>query len=768
MQTQQFSQLAVTPLLETASAAPDDTLDGANLITGYPFTVDDTVTHFSSDDDPADWYRIDVPVSGIYVFELSGFEGTVGNEGFTGPSISMYDAQGRIISTSIHPFSASPQPSEGRVTITTSHPIEAGETYYIQVFGTGATPADGEQDTPLPYTFKAFAPLDPDGFGKGFSEATPVDVPDQISGTLFFEQGTSEWLDYFTFEAPEDGLIEITLSGTIDNVFAAIGDRHQFTVLGGETDQNGSLTLQYPVVAAEIYFFRLEHLGAAGTNYQLSFSYVDADPSDYLDTDGPTVEQASALSFGQEIDNTVGFGGDAKDYYAFTAQTSGTVSFASEGYNDSLRVFVFDEDGEQVEVERTDNGDPNVSWQVQSGETYTIAVFSLEMTGTPYQFSAALASDEPPVSDNGTEGDDTITGGGGNDDLRGGAGDDTLDGGFGNDILRGEEGNDNLIGGEGNDVLIGGTGDDRLEGGPGDDAYRIDSEGDQVIESAGQGFDTVFSPFSYTLPIRVERLALTGSDDIDGTGHNGGTFLVGNSGNNTLTGDSWADTLDGGAGEDTLIGGAWHDVYFVDNVKDVVIEEDEVGYDSISSSVSYTLPDNVERIILTGSADIDATAGPNSDRLIGNTGNNVLLGLAGDDVLEGKAGNDQIDGGTGNDFLYGDEGNDTIIGGLGADLMVGGDGQDVFQFTASAELNGDLITDFEAGVNGDQLDFSVLFDAIGYSGNTPIQDGYVKFDQVGSDTAVRLDPNGGGDSFSVSLTLQGTEASDIVDEQIVS
>lgn len=760
--------IALTRLFETASAESDDTLEGATPIAGFPFETSDTVRHFLSDTDPRDWYRIDIPVTGIYVFELTGFEGIPNDNGLVAPFMAMYDDQGQFISSTTHSFSASPQPSDGRVTITTSRPVQAGETYYIQVYPVGTLEPDEDAETPLPYTLRAFAPLDPDGYGKSFSEATPVDVPDQISGTLFLETGTSEWLDYFTFEAPQDGLIEITLSGVIDTIFAAIGDRHQFTVLGGETNPDGSVTLQYPVIAGETYFLRLEHLGAAGTTYQLDFGYADAELSEYLDTDGPTVELASSLGFGQEIDNTVGFDGDAKDYFAFTAPTSGTVSLAFEGYNDSLRVFVFDADGNQVDVERISTGDPDVSWQVESDETFTIAVFSQEMTGTPYQFAAALASDEPPLADNGTEGDDTITGGGGDDDLRGGLGNDTLDGSFGNDTLRGEDGNDTLVGGNGNDVLIGGPGDDRLEGGSGDDAYRIDSEGDQVIESAGQGFDTVFSSFSYTLPIRVERLALTGSDDIDGTGHNGGTFLVGNSGNNTLTGDSWADTLDGGAGKDTLIGGAWHDVYFVDNVNDVVIEKDEIGYDSISSSATYTLPDNVERIILTGSADTDATAGPNADRLIGNTGNNVLLGLAGDDVLEGKAGSDQIDGGVGNDFLYGDEGNDTIIGGLGADLMAGGAGRDVFRYSAAEELNGDLITDFEAGAGGDQLDFSALFDAIGYSGSTPIQDGYIALDQVGADTVARLDLDGGGDSFSVSLTLRAVTASDIIDEQIVS
>ncbi len=356
----------------------------------------------------------------------------------------------------------------------------------------------------------------------------------------------------------------------------------------------------------------------------------------------------------------------------------------------------------------------------------------------------------------------------GDDELTGDSGADSLIGGFGDDVLRGGEGDDYLEGGFGNDVLIGGAGVDSMNGGFGDDAYRVDSNQDVVEEESDQGEDTIFSSVSLTLPLNVERLVLTGSDDLTGVGHNGGVTLVGNDGNNTLRGNSASDTLDGGAGDDTLIGDALNDVYFVDSVGDVVVEDDVIGYDSISSTVSYTIPENVERIILVGSDPLSATGSSNADRLIGNAGDNTLLGLDGDDVMEGRDGSDLIQGGVGNDFLFGDDGDDTIIGGTGADFMEGGAGQDTFVFQFSSEFSTDLITDFEAGENGDVLDFSAFFDTVDYAGSTPVADGYLSFEQSGADTIVRIDEDGGGDSFSLSLTLRDVTATDIIDANVLS
>src|SRR5439155_4350277 len=109
--------------------------------------------------------------------------------------------------------------------------------------------------------------------------------------------------------------------------------------------------------------------------------------------------------------------------------------------------------------------------------------------------------------------------------------------------------------------------------------------------SAGQGYDTVESSISYTLPANVEQLVLTGSDAINGTGNTLG---------NTLVGNSAANVLDGAGGADAMLGGAGDDTYIVNSTADAVIENAGEGLDTVRSSVSFVLPANVENLVLTG------------------------------------------------------------------------------------------------------------------------------------------------------------------------
>jgi Ca2+-binding RTX toxin-like protein len=55
---------------------------------------------------------------------------------------------------------------------------------------------------------------------------------------------------------------------------------------------------------------------------------------------------------------------------------------------------------------------------------------------------------------------------------------------------------------------------------------------------------------------------------------------------------------------------------------------------------SYTLPDNVENLVLTGTFAINGTGNEENKRIIGNLGNNMLDGGAGADVMFGGTGND--------------------------------------------------------------------------------------------------------------------------------
>jgi len=145
-----------------------------------------------------------------------------------------------------------------------------------------------------------------------------------------------------------------------------------------------------------------------------------------------------------------------------------------------------------------------------------------------------------------------------------------------------------------------------MSGGAGDDNYFVDDAGDQVVENAGEGFDTVYSGAHIRLSANVERRNL----------------------------------LDGGGGVDTMYGGAGNDNYFVDNALDRVVENAGEGSDFVFSSVSYILPTNVENLVLQGSENASGTGNALANSIYGNSGNNWLDGQGGADVLTGNGGND--------------------------------------------------------------------------------------------------------------------------------
>ncbi len=357
----------------------------------------------------------------------------------------------------------------------------------------------------------------------------------------------------------------------------------------------------------------------------------------------------------------------------------------------------------------------------------------------------------------GAAGGDSITGGDGTDVLRGGTGDDTLEGGAGADIywvdslgdivvetlvgsgdfvsasvdftlganveelaltgaaatgvgnaldnrltgsdaanfLAGDAGFDSLYGGAGADTLDGGSAQDVMEGGSGDDVYVVDSVADVVVEAAGDAADLVQSGVAYTLGNELEKLALTGTDTLSGTGNDKANLITGNvaantlsglvgndslfgedgdddlsgdAGDDSLTGGVGNDTLHGGAGADTLSGNAGNNLYVVDSLLDVIVD-DPASIDTVASSIDYTLASTLDNLVLTDLTAVNGTGNGLGNEMTGNAMDNLLLGLGGGDALRGAAGNDTLDGGADGDALEGGSGDDFYIVTTG-DLIV--------------------------------------------------------------------------------------------------
>jgi serralysin len=198
----------------------------------------------------------------------------------------------------------------------------------------------------------------------------------------------------------------------------------------------------------------------------------------------------------------------------------------------------------------------------------------------------------------------------------------------------------------------------------------------------------------------------SGNDKI--TGNDADNSLEGNGGNDTLVGGRGSDTLNGGFGVDLMIGGNEGDLYLVDNALDKVTEALNEGFDTIETTVSYSMAAsaNIEMLKLLGTGDLNGTGSATGNYLIGNSGNNKLSGGGGSDLLLGNDGNDWLDGGALEDTIYAGKGNDVVLGGSGAhDSIFGEEGDDV--------LNGGYgIDDILGGEGNDTLNGGADVDAL--------------------------------------------------------
>lgn len=288
--------------------------------------------------------------------------------------------------------------------------------------------------------------------------------------------------------------------------------------------------------------------------------------------------------------------------------------------------------------------------------------------------------------------------------------------GFGNAL------NNNMSGNAGNNVLNGGLGVDMMRGGAGNDTYRIDTNGDGVLELVGGGVDTVQSTISYTMAGNVERLSLLGAAHINGTGNVLNNDMTGNAGNNVLN---------GGLGADMMRGGLGNDVYIVDNTGDRMMEAAAAGRDAVQASINHTLGAQMEDLALRGTA----TAGN------GNELDNIIRGNDMANRLDGRAGRDTMDGG------------------LGRDVLIGGEAADRFMFTtALGNGNMDQIQDFQRGADRIMVDNDIFaglnagaMDAARFRAGPQAQDADDRILYDNATGALYYDADGNGTMASVEF-----------------
>jgi Ca2+-binding RTX toxin-like protein len=312
------------------------------------------------------------------------------------------------------------------------------------------------------------------------------------------------------------------------------------------------------------------------------------------------------------------FGGEASDTYVVLPDdmdlpaelmAEGTDGIMSDGSRD----MIFEERGEGSDT-------------IYASVSYTM---TQARTPGPFLFSYYYAEIEALIltgSDNingtgnsfaqlvqGNSGNNRLDGGGGADSLLGAVGDDTIFGGSGTASGVAVNDNDSLQGGAGNDWLTGDIGNDTIDGGSGADWASYASASTGVTIDLASGF------------------ARGGHDEdrlVDVEAAMGGI------GNDQFWGDAGDNTLSGGAGADTMDGRSGNDLFYVDNSLDRVFELAQGGSETIITSVSYALPDNVEQIVIAdGVTGIAITGSSGADVIIGNGRANTFNGGAGDDII---------------------------------------------------------------------------------------------------------------------------------------
>lgn len=509
--------------------------------------------------------------------------------------------------------------------------------------------------------------------------------------------------------------------------------------------------------------------------------------------------------------------------------------------------YVLDQAGDQViEADQEGTDTVEVAFSVDLGLPGYAHIENLSLTGTG-DLQGTGSSANNLIT--GNAGNNLLRGGAGTDTLLGGAGNDTLDGGdaWDSDTLKGgtgddtyvltgtantiqeraNEGNDtvlsansveltgalqnienltltgtrainatgnqaaNVLTGNGADnVLDGAGGTDRLVGGLGDDTYVLSEAGDQPVERAGEGVDTVRAAFSLDLSnaalANIENATLTGASDAALTGSATDNRLIGNLGANRILGGAGSDTLSGGdgndeltddlGGQDVLVGDAGADVFRIGAASapgttryvkvqggsdgdvlylgngilpehvirkragdNFVLEIHSPNLDLAAFSVELTNQlraggkGQVQELRFVSAPDVVWT-------LVDLGGVDSQVGTDGDDALVGTDGrSDWLQGLGGNDTLRGLGSADTLAGGTGNDRLFGGTGDDIYEFGAQA---GNDLVDESASDGQDTVRF---IDGIGST--------HVQLFRVAGDM-------GGGGYTNDSLVIRNTDTGD--------
>jgi Ca2+-binding RTX toxin-like protein len=281
-------------------------------------------------------------------------------------------------------------------------------------------------------------------------------------------------------------------------------------------------------------------------------------------------------------------------------------------------------------------------------------------------------------------------------------------------------------------------------------SFYLSFSSDSLLDGDGMN---VFPPndFRFTTalsPVAVEALGTDAGEQINGSnlgdhingaggadqlfgfsgddalaGGNGNDILYGGAGNDVLKGESDNDHLDGNAGDDTLEGGDGNDT--LADAEGSNILNAGAGNDAVHAEGGYNLID----------------AGQGDDWIRANVSDNVVAGDGDDSIwlrAQGNGRSGSADGGAGKDRfeIHLNRMTDATL------TLKGGSGSDTFVLNPLKEGQGSyrcIVTDFETGVGGDQLDLGYVVNEYGSGDGNPFgEDGFLRLQADGADTLLIL------------------------------
>jgi Ca2+-binding RTX toxin-like protein len=429
---------------------------------------------------------------------------------------------------------------------------------------------------------------------------------------------------------------------------------------------------------------------------------------DVLDGRGETlVAHGITVNFASDVTAGNGSTGTVNDSFGFTDTVSGVDAVRGTSFVDTFNGGADDEQFQGLKGADILNGGAGFDVAAYNSDRFGNGVQAGGMAGIIVNFSGDLSANNISVGTvvdgfgttdqltnieaiDGTDFNDTMTGGAdrvefwannGDDTFNGGSANDYADGGSGNDNLRGGAGGDDLHGGDNDDNLNGGVGGDQLDGSSGFDYARYDDAGAAVTASLAASASNLGEALGDTYNSIEGLVGSNFADKLTGDGQansiwgaGGADTLYGLGGSDYLNGGDGIDIFYGGTGADTMVGGTGNDLYEVDNVGDVVFELAGAANgtaDNVYAYVDFTLGTGVDNLIMLYGNQRYGT---------GNATDNIIYGNSQLNILQGGAGYDTLIGGAGSDYFI-------VNAGFGVDVIsdftAGAGSQDAIVFSKS-------------------------------------------------------------------------------------